>query len=150
MVCAKDLMTTQVITVEPDDSIRKAIDLMLAHRVSGLPVVEDTGQLLGILSEFDLLELVWEGNPGTAEVYHYMSRNVHTIDENADLDTVAERFRTLGVRRLPVVSGERLVGIISRHDLLDHLCQSAEHESNAGPSATGQEEDTASATPETP
>ena len=45
-------------------------------------------------SEFDLLELVWEG-PGTAEVYRYMSRDVHTIDENADLDTLAERFRTL-------------------------------------------------------
>lgn len=150
MVRAKDLMTTQVVTVEPDDPIRKAIDLMLAHRVSGLPVVEDTGQLLGILSEFDLLELVWEGAPGTAEVYRYMSRDVHTIDENADLDTLAERFRTLGVRRLPVVSGDQLVGIISRHDLLDHLCQSIESGSSEGQPETAAEEDAASATPKNP
>lgn len=148
MVCAKDLMTTQVISVEPDDPIRKAIDLMLTHRVSGLPVVDDSGQLLGILSEFDVLELVWEGDPGTAEVYHYMSRNVHTIDENADLDTVAERFRTLGVRRLPVVSGEQLVGIISRHDLLDHLCQPVESEAGTPQREAGPEKNAASATPE--
>jgi CBS domain-containing protein len=141
-------MTAHVITVGPDDPISKAINLMLAHRISGLPVVDDTGQLLGILSEFDVLELVWEGNPGDAAVYRYMSRNVHTVDEDADLNAVAEKFRTLGVRRLPVLSGNRLVGIISRHDLLDHLCQPQESAMAASRSEGGVGSDPASPRPE--
>ncbi|MEN6497985.1 MAG: CBS domain-containing protein [Thermoguttaceae bacterium] len=139
MVRAKDLMTTEVITVGPDDSIAKAIDLMLEHRVSGLPVVNDAGQLLGIISEFDALELVWDGAPGTAEVFRFMSREVYTIDENADLNTMAQRFRTLGVRRLPVLSGSRLAGIVSRRDLLAHLCQPPERETALSQAEGGKE-----------
>jgi CBS domain-containing protein len=121
MLRAKDVMTPNVVSVEPDDSVHKAIHLMLAHRISGLPVIDPSGELLGIISEFDLFDLLWDTDPGSREVSRYMSRRVHTVDENQDLGHVAEQFRRLGVRRLPVTGGGQVVGIISRRDLLSHL-----------------------------
>ena len=117
----KDLMTTDLISTDPDDSIETAISLMLKHGVSGLPVVDGSGHLLGVVSEFDLLELVWDPKTTKDKVYNYMSREVRTIDEDDDLTAAAERFRILSVRRLPVMRGGRVVGIISRHDLLRNI-----------------------------
>lgn len=118
---AKDVMTTPVVTLDPDDSITEAIARMRQHDVSGLPVIDAAGHLVGILADFDLLDLVWDCDPGSSEVYQYMTQQVHTADEEDDLGSVAEQFRLLGIRRLPVMRGQRVVGIISRRDLLDHL-----------------------------
>jgi len=126
MLRVKDVMTPNVVSVEPDDPVHKAINLMLIHRISGLPVIDPSGELLGILSEFDLFDLLWDTDPGSREVSRYMSRQVHTVDENEDLSHVAEQFRRLGVRRLPVTAGGQVVGIISRRDLLSHLVSFAD------------------------
>lgn len=121
MLKAKDIMTSAVVAVDPEDSIEKTIRLMLDHRVSGLPVIDRAGRLVGVISEYDLLDLVWDSDRADSEVYQYMTCPVHTVDEQDDVGCVAERFRLFGIRRLPVVRGNRVVGIISRHDLLVHL-----------------------------
>lgn len=121
MLKAKDVMTTPVVSVDPDDSIEKTIRLMLDHRVSGLPVIDRSGHLVGIISEYDLLDLAWDSDRADSEVYQYMTCPVHTVEEQDDLGCVAERFRLFGIRRLPVMRGDRVVGIVSRHDLLAHL-----------------------------
>lgn len=118
MPTVRDLMTTDPITVDPDDSIETAISLMLKHGVSGLPVTDSSGRLLGVVSEFDLLELVWDPKSSKDKVNDYMSREIHTVDEDDELTAVAEQFRTRSFRRLPVMRGDQLVGVISRHDLL--------------------------------
>ncbi len=123
MAKIKDLMSTGVISVEPDDSVEKAIRLMIKHRLSGLPVTDSTGRLLGLISEFDLLELVWDPQTGQDRVYQYMTREVKQIDQDAELATAAESFRTLSIRRLPVTRDGQVVGIISRHDLLRYVMQ---------------------------
>ena len=123
MSTAKDLMTVDVISVDPDDSVEEAITLMIKHHVSGLPVVDASGRLLGLISEFDLLDLVWNPTTSRDKVYHHMSRRLHTVRETDGAEALAERFRTLSVRRLPVLRHGRLVGIISRHDLLRHVMQ---------------------------
>ena len=120
MLKARDLMSPHVIAVGPDDPVQKAISLMLRHRLGGLPVVDGSGRLLGMLSEFDLLDLVWAPQTG-GEVYQYMTRDVHAVDEEAGLSTVAERLRQWGVGRLPVTSDGRLVGMVCRGDVLRHL-----------------------------
>ncbi len=120
-------------TVDPDAPIGDAIALMRKHRVSGLPVVNRSGQLVGILSEFDLLDLIWDHERGSSEVYQYMTREVHTVDEEDDLASIAEQFRMLGLRRLPVMRGQQLVGILSRHDLLGHLAEICKQVAAADP-----------------
>lgn len=121
MFTAKDLMTTNIITVDPDDTIDEVISLMLEHGISGLPVVDMSGHLLGVLSEFDLLDLVRDPNTGKNKVFHYMTRDVRKVDEDDEVSAVEELFRILSVRRLPVMRDNVLVGIISRRDLLRYV-----------------------------
>lgn len=121
MSSVKQLMTSEVVSVNPDDSIEEAISRMLKHGLSSLPVLDASGHPLGIVSEFDLLELVWNPKTDQDKVYHYMTREVHTVDEGTDLGSVAETFRVLSIRRMPVVRQGRMVGIIAREDLLRHV-----------------------------
>lgn len=118
MFPAKDLMTRQVVTVTVDDTIDYAITLMVKHRISGLPVLDREGRPVGIISEFDLLELICEGQTEQDKVSDYMSPELFGVAEDDTWVTVADAFREKHVRRLPVLRDGKLVGIITRHDLM--------------------------------
>ena len=118
MFKAKDLMTTQVVTVNVDDTIDHAITLMVRHRISGLPVLDREGRPVGIISEFDLLELICEGQTEQDVVSHYMSPELFGVTEEDSWVTVVDAFRSKHVRRLPVLRDGQLVGIVTRHDLM--------------------------------
>lgn len=123
MIRAKDIMNTNILTVDPEETVEEVMRRMIERGVSGLPVVDMADQLVGIVTEFDLLDLVW--NPDTArnKVYHYMTRDVRTIDEDDELIAVAELFRMLPIRRLLVMRGNKIAGIISRRDLIRYVLQ---------------------------
>ncbi len=118
MLKAKDIMTTHVVTVDVDDSIDRAICLMIKHRISGLPVLDKDGRPAGVVSEFDLLELICEGQNGQGTVHDYMSTPLRGVSEDDSWVTVADMFREKHFRRLPVLRGGLLVGIVTRHDLM--------------------------------
>ena len=118
MFKAKDLMTTQVVTVNVDDTIDQAITLMVKHRISGLPVLNREGRPVGIISEFDLLELISEGQTEQDKVFHYMSPELFGVTEEDSWVTLVDAFRAKRVRRLPVLRDKQLVGIVTRHDLM--------------------------------
>ena len=135
-----DVMTRGVSTVAPTDPIRKAAQLMLQYEISGLPVVE-RGRLVGIISEGDFLRRVETGTerhrPRWIEVMfgarqlsteaaraqghtvgEVMTPNVVTIREDATLVEAVSLMELHGVKRLPVMQGEALIGIITRANLL--------------------------------
>jgi len=118
MFKAKDLMTIQVVTVNVDDTVDHAITLMVRHRISGLPVLDREGCPVGIISEFDLLELICEGQTELDKVSHYMSPDLFGVAEEDSWVTVVDAFRQKHVRRLPVLRDGKLVGIVTRHDLM--------------------------------
>ena len=141
---AADLMTRDIVTVGPETPLADAIRLMLEHRVSGLPVVDGTGQLVGLLTEGDLLHRAETGTDTVrlgwvqallargrmAERYVHthgrrvrdvMTRDVLTVGEASPLDDVIRIMESRHVRRVPVVEGGRLVGIVSRSDLVRAL-----------------------------
>ncbi len=118
---ARELMIADVVTVEPDGSVEEAISLMLQHGLSGLPVVDASDRLLGYLSEFDLIELFRDPKTSQDRVYHYMTRKLHLVPEDAELDTVAEQFRICSIRQLLVTRDDRLLGAIRRSDLLRYI-----------------------------
>ena len=91
-------MTTRVIAVSADDTIDHAIDLMVRHRISGLPVLDRQGRPVGIVSEFDLLELSMTGTP-TRKVSQCMSGNLFGVAEEDNRLTIADMFREKHVRR---------------------------------------------------
>ena len=140
----RDAMSTRLITIAPQATISEAIGVMLKRRVSGLPVVDGEGQLVGLLSEGDLLRRVetgtqhhrprwleWLLDSGrrAAEYAHSHGRLVHEVmttriwtvsekDTLADAVALMERHH---VKRLPVVRNGQLVGIVTRSDLMRAL-----------------------------
>jgi CBS domain-containing protein len=115
------VMTTDVVSVAPNALIENAIDVMIEHAISGLPVIDDQGKLVGLISEYDALNLLLEPPSEVglvAPVVSFMTRDVVTIPLDTPLDTAAHMMQAAGLRRLPVVDGDRVVGIVSRRDLM--------------------------------
>ena len=102
---------------ETETSIDEAISLLIDHRVSGLPVVDDEGLLLGVISEIDIIDLVYDADIDASTVCDHMTRDVHSLDAEASLDDAASIFCKKSIRRIPIVQDGRLVGILSRRDL---------------------------------
>jgi CBS domain-containing protein len=115
-------MDTVVPTLSPETRIMDAVDFLLRHRVTGAPVVDSDGKLVGIITETDLLKLVTEGvqgePPTDATVAEYMTRDVVTVPPTVDIYYIAGMFLANKFRRLPVVENGKIVGAITRFDLL--------------------------------
>ena len=117
-------MTSPAITVTPQTHCKDAAALLVRHRISALPVVDATGSLVGVVSEADLLPLEATPDPRAQAmplprtVEDVMTPEVHTVDEDTDLGMVARRMLEVHVKRFPVLRGEQVVGVVSRHDLV--------------------------------
>jgi CBS-domain-containing membrane protein len=141
---ARDVMNPAIIGIAPSATVAEAAHTMLERRISGLPVTEADGRLVGIVTEGDLLRRVELGTekkrprwleflvgPGkvAAEYAHshgrtvaeVMTAGVVTVDETTDLAEVVRLMNAHGVKRLPVMAGVTMVGIVSRADLLRAL-----------------------------
>jgi len=117
-------MARHLITFRPEMSIMDAIGIMLRKRISGAPVVNEHHELLGMLSEYDCLRVLASGEY-SAEEYEeqdqvgvWMSVDPETIDPDVDIYRLAHHLLDRGVRRLPVVEGGKVVGQVSRRDVL--------------------------------
>ena len=112
-----------LITTQPDDTLLDAAGQMNCYQIGALPVYEER-RLIGIVTERDLTAALAEGaDPATTRVADYMTEQPVTVAPNDDLEVAAQRMAEIGVRHLPVVEGNRLVGVLSMRDLL--LAQSA-------------------------
>ena len=115
-VTARDIMTPDPVTVRPDTTVHQAAELLFERRISGLPVCDAEGNLVGVLSEYDLI-----ARSGSV-VADVMTREVVTVPESMPLDGVRAALVGQRLKRVPVVDGRgRLVGIISRADLVREL-----------------------------
>lgn len=145
---AGDIMTVGAATVRPDDTVGEAARMMLQYQISGLPVVDDNGRLVGIVSETDFLrrsELGTErrsnwlellvGSGPQAEAYirshgqkvsDVMTRDVVTVRPDAPVREIVELMERHGIKRLPVVEGPKVVGMVSRANLIRILARLAE------------------------
>lgn len=125
----REFMVTSLVTLRPDLPIRQAIDILLKNRISGAPVVDGEGNLIGMLSEKDCLRVFANAafyNTDPGDVDDYMAREVTTIEPEADLFKAADIFLKHSFRRLPVMENGKLVGQISRRDVLTASRQMAD------------------------
>ena len=124
MIRAKDVMSTNVISVKKDDPIFDAVKLMVGKNISGLPVVEDDMTLTGILSEKDVVDLFYEHEQAEGKtVGDYMTNPAVCFEENNALLNICNFLVKNIFRRVPVTSGGRLTGIISIQDILNSVLQ---------------------------
>ena len=117
-------MVSDVITVGPDMDIHRAIRVLFENGISGAPVLDDAGDLVGMLSTRDCLKVAFSAGyyrDSGGVVAEFMSPDVETIEANTDIVKVAELFLKSRFRRFPVTSNHRLVGLISRSDVLKAL-----------------------------
>ena len=155
-----DVMTREVVSISPDASVMEAVRLMLQHKISGLPVIDAAGNLQGVVTEGDFLRRVETGTerkrsrfvefllgPGRlADEYTHasgrkvgevMTPDVRTVPEDAPLEQVVHLMERHRVKRIPVVRGAKMVGIVTRKNLMRALASFA---LSAQPVAAGDAE----------
>ena len=119
MLSAKDIMTSNLISTQKEIPVYQAVNLMLEHGITGLPVVDETGDLLGILTEKDVLKLRDAPDYGQGQtVEDYMTQPAVFFDEDENLVEICNCLIEQPFRRVPVTSHGKLVGIISRRDIM--------------------------------
>lgn len=118
MLTARDIMTERVVTIRPTESVRTAVERLISEQISGLPVVDDAGRMVGIVTEFALLAIAYDESIGDEPVGNHMTSEVLTVDVNDAVRKIADLFILHRVRRVPVLESGRIVGLISRRDVL--------------------------------
>ena len=145
---ASDVMTRKVISIDPESTVLQAARLMLTHRISGLPVIDAAGKLVGVLSEGDFLRrretrtdrhrsrwlefLMGPGKIATEYTHSHgnrvgevMTTDIKTVDENAAIEDIVELMEKYRIKRVPVMSGSILVGIVTRSNLMHAMVSMA-------------------------
>jgi CBS domain-containing protein len=131
MLTAKHIMNKDVITVKKDTPIFQSMELMVKHRITGIPVVEDDMSVVGMISEKDLLHLFH--NPEDLEektVKDCMTQPAICFDENESMSDVCNLLAKQIFRRVPITSEGKLVGIISRADIIEHIVKTKKSANN--------------------
>ncbi len=118
MKTARDVMRTGVLTVPAEATLGQAVDVLLKNQISGLPVVDQEGHLVGIISEFALLAITYDGNSRNQQVRDHMTTHVIQVDPDTPLTSLADTFILHRIRRIPVTDQGKLLGMVSRRELL--------------------------------
>jgi CBS domain-containing protein len=131
VVKVTEIMSRPVITVTPDTSIKEAAQLLVAHGISALPVLGDKRELVGIVSEADLVPMQTRPDPRTQAtplaptagttprvVSDVMTKRVLSVLADSEVSQAARTMLDAGIKRVPVLNGRRVVGIVSRRDLV--------------------------------
>jgi CBS-domain-containing membrane protein len=134
-----DIMSRPVITVSPETPVKEAARLLVEHGISALPVLDSKGRLAGIVSEADLMPMQTRPDPRTQatplshsagttprSVAEVMTRSVLTLSAASEVSQAARAMLDAGIKRMPVMRGRRLVGIVSRRDLMRVIARSDE------------------------
>jgi CBS domain-containing protein len=118
---ARDIMTTKLVTLNPEMDVFHGIEMLVRHNISGAPVIDADRRLLGIFSEKScmkvLIDAAYEGLP-TNQIGKFMDETPTTITPDTQLLSIAQVFLTTPRRRLPVIEDEKLVGQVSRRDVI--------------------------------
>jgi CBS domain-containing protein len=112
VVLVKELMSRDVLKISESASVAELTSILTQHRITGMPVLDNKGKLVGVVSEYDVID-----RKGKA-VADIMSRKLITIGGNAPIGEAAKLFVQHRIRRVPVLDGEKMIGIISRSDIV--------------------------------
>lgn len=119
------IMNGHVKALGPNTTVADAIRFLTQHHIGGAPVVDADGSLLGMISELALFDVVFDKAAEQRPVSKYMTADVHFVQPDDPISRAAELFTLYAFRRLPVVVDGKLVGIVTRRDIMNHALQSS-------------------------
>lgn len=116
----KEIMTTNVKTVRPEDSVKLLAESMIDNKIGALVVVEGSGEVVGIATERDIIEdvIISGKDPEEIKVQEVMTKNIIAVAPDATLEEAAEVMVNHKIKKLPVIDKGRLVGIVTATDLI--------------------------------
>jgi CBS domain-containing protein len=117
---ASDIMTRNVCTIHPQATAQEAAQLLYENRISGAPVVGADGRIIGIITEADIISKVDREGLRVADV---MSLGIIAVREETPVDEIAQLLTERKIKRVPVVRDDKLVGIVSRADIVHAVAQ---------------------------
>ena len=121
---AKDIMSTNVITMGPKTNVIEAMDILVDNKISGVPVLSEDGAILGLVTERDLLismRFLGDEDPRSVCVEKFMSKDVITFPEDASIENIVVAMLSKNIKRVPILKNGRIVGIVSRRDILKSI-----------------------------
>ncbi|UAB85447.1 CBS domain-containing protein [Zunongwangia sp. SCSIO 43204] len=122
-ILVEDYMTSSLITFKKEQSVAEVMEAMIKNKISGAPVVNDFGELEGVISDGDCMKQISESRYfnmpiGDMKIENYMDDTVAVIDKNLNIFDCAQLFYKHDCRRFPVIEYGKLIGMISRKDIL--------------------------------
>lgn len=118
---AADIMTTNVITAKKNMVLTDVIALLLRWHISAMPVVDDEDRIVGIVSEIDLVNLTFDGNAADTTVEEVMVTDIVSFSPDTQLADLVQSFSKRHLRRVPIIDKGKVVGIVSRRDILREM-----------------------------
>ena len=112
---AKDIMTRDIIMVKPNMTVKQLAMLLIKNQISGAPVAAEDGKIVGVVSEADILA------KKARQVKGIMSTKVVSVNEETPVEEIAELMAMHKIKRLPVMKGNKIVGIVSRADIVSAI-----------------------------
>ncbi len=122
----RDVMNEEVITISADVTVEEAIRHLIWNGISGMPVVDEEDRLVGIITEFQLLETLYSSEIRAMLIRDVMTKDVLTVAPNTMLSDASGLLVGHRIRRLPVVDNGKIVGIVARRDLLRYTLQAGD------------------------
>jgi CBS domain-containing protein len=126
MTTIRQVMSQKVLAVRPETTVEETIAFLTEHHVGGTPVTNDEGQLVGLVSELALIDVVFDSAVRNFPVSKYMKTDVYSVHPNEPVSRAAQLFALYDFRRLPVVENGKLIGILSRRDLMNHALETGQ------------------------
>lgn len=120
MITIRDVMNRKVVAVRPEWTVEETIEFLTQHHIGGSPVVNAEGRLVGMISELALIDVVFDRSLKEVPISKYMNTELQVVRPDESLARAAQLFALYSFRRLPIVENGRLVGIISRRDLMNY------------------------------
>jgi len=113
-------MNPNVVAIRPETTVEETIDFLTHNHIGGSPVVDEKGRLVGMISELALIDVVFDESVKFAPVSKFMTADVQVVHPDESLTRAAQLFALYAFRRLPVVENGKLIGIITRRDLMNY------------------------------
>ena len=131
MIKVDEIMNRNVVSVRENEDIHEAIRILILNNITGLPVVNEDGAPVGVITEKDVLSLLYDMKDKPGTVRDFMTAPVVCFHQDDDLTKVADSLRENHFRRVPILDESgRLVGIVSRSDIIRHI-RNLKHEDQA-------------------